>query len=178
MNIYFCGMIGSGKTTLGRAVARRLSLPCFDLDEEMDRTLGYSFHRLVQERGWLVFRELEYSICKRLSRQRNSVICLGGGTVRYEWNLDVLRGTGLVILLEVSEAELARRVRAADRPRVNPGTTLEEDITLIWSREGNKYREAADLVYRAEGKSVEEEVEELLTLIRDRRPAGRHGRTL
>jgi len=176
MNIYFCGMIGSGKTTLGRAVARRLGLPSLDLDEEMDTALGYSFHRLVEESGWLAFRELEYSICKRFSRQTDSVMCLGGGTVRYEWNLDVLRGTGLLILLEVSEAELARRVRAADRPRVNPGTTIEEDISLIWSREGNKYREAADVVYRAEGKSIEEEVEDLLALIRDHRGAGPGGR--
>jgi len=175
MNIYFCGMIGSGKTTLGRSVAQSLAMPCFDLDEEMNRSLGYSFHRLVNERGWLPFRELEYSICKRFSKQMGAVVCLGGGTVRYEWNLDVLHGTGLMILLEVSESELARRVRAADRPRVNAGTTLEEDIRLIWSTEGNKYRGAADVVYRAEGKSIEEEVEELLALIRDHWAAA-HGR--
>ncbi len=77
---------------------------------------------------------------------------------------DLLRGTGRVILLEVSEAELVRRVQAADRPRVNPGTTLEEDVHLMWSRERSKYYEAADAVYRAEGKLIEEEVEDLLRL--------------
>jgi shikimate kinase len=169
MNIYFSGMIGSGKTTLGRLLAQRLGMPFLDLDEEMDRRLGHSFHELVREKGWLAFRELEYSICKDFTRRRDSVICLGGGTVRYEWNRDLLRGTGLVILLEVSEAELVRRVRAADRPRVNPGTTLEEDISLMWSRERSKYYEAADVVYRAEGKPIEEEVEDLLRLSAARR---------
>ena len=164
MNIYLSGMIGSGKTTLGRPLAHRLDRPFFDLDEEMDRRLGYSFHLLVKEKGWLAFRELEYSLCKDLAQRRSSVICLGGGTVRYEWNRDLLRGTGVVILLEVSEAELVRRVRAADRPRVNPGTTLEEDIHLIWSTEGSKYYEAAEVVYRAEGKPIEEEVEDLVRL--------------
>ncbi len=164
MNIYFSGMIGSGKTTLGRLLAHRLDRPFFDLDEEMDRRLGHSFHMLVKEKGWLAFRELEYSICKDLAQRRDSVICLGGGTVRYEWNRDLLRGTGRVILLEVSEAELVRRVQAADRPRVNPGTTLEEDVHLMWSRERSKYYEAADAVYRAEGKLIEEEVEDLLRL--------------
>ncbi len=164
MNIYLSGMIGSGKTTLGRLLAHRLDRPFFDLDEEMDRRLGYSFHRLVEEKGWLAFRELEYSICKDMAQRRNSVVCLGGGTVRYEWNRDVLRGTGLVILLEVSEAELVRRVRAADRPRVNPGATLEEDIHLMWSRDRSKYYEAADAVYCAEGKLIEDEVEDLLRL--------------
>ncbi len=165
-NIYFCGMIGSGKTTLGRLVARRLALPFFDLDEEMDRRLGYSFHRLVREKGWLAFRELEYSICKDFAREANAVVCLGGGTVRYEWNRDALRGSGIVVLLEVTEEELARRVRTADRPRVNPGTSLEEDIHRLWSTESEKYYAAADLVYRAEGKAIAQEVEELLALLR------------
>jgi shikimate kinase len=164
VNIYLSGMIGSGKTTLGRLLAPRLDMPFLDLDEEMDRRLGHSFHALVKEKGWLAFRELEYSICKDFARRRDSVICLGGGTVRYEWNRDLLRGTGLVILLEVSEAELVRRVRAADRPRVNPGTTLEEDIGLMWSRERSKYYASADIVYRAEGKPIPEEVEDLLRL--------------
>lgn len=164
-NIYLCGMIGSGKTTLGRLIARRLSRPCLDLDEEMDRRLGYSFHRLVRERGWLAFRELEYTICKEFARRSEAVVCLGGGTVRYEWNLDALRATGTIVLLEVSEEELARRVRLADRPRVNPGSTLEEDIHLLWSNEAAKYRAAADLVYRAEDTPIEQEVEELLALL-------------
>jgi shikimate kinase len=164
MNIYLSGMIGSGKTTLGRRMAARLGWPFLDLDEEMDKLLGYSFHRLVREQGWLAFRELEYSICKSFVARAGSVICLGGGTVRYEWNRDALRGSGLIILLEVSEEELIRRVRAADRPRVNPGTTLEEDIHLMWSREKSKYFEAADVTYRAEGKSPDEEVEDLLRI--------------
>jgi shikimate kinase len=165
VNIYLCGMIGSGKTTIGRFLASGLGMAFYDLDEEMDRVLGYSFHKLVAEKGWLAFREVEYSICKRFSRTDHAVICLGGGTVRYEWNMDILKGTGLLILLEVSLDELARRVRSADRPRVNPGTTLEEDIRQIWKKSKKKYYDAADIVYRAEGKSIEEEVEELKDMI-------------
>ena len=43
----------------------------------MDHILGYSFHRLVQEKGWVAFRELEYAICKRFARRKKSLICLG-----------------------------------------------------------------------------------------------------
>ena len=98
----------------------------------MDRILGYSFHKLVQTEGWLAFRELEYSICKRFAKIENSIICLGGGTVRYEWNMDVLAGSASIILLTASLQELIRRVQLADRPRVNVGTTVEEDIRMIW----------------------------------------------
>jgi shikimate kinase len=160
-------MIGSGKTTIGSRLAHKLELPFFDLDQEMDRILGYSFHRLVQEKGWVAFRELEYAICKRFARREKSLICLGGGTVRYEWNMDVLRGTGFIILLTASLDELARRVRAADRPRVNVGTTLEEDLRTIWLESEEKYRRAADLTFDTDRKSLEGVVAELQPAIND-----------
>ncbi|TVR02875.1 MAG: shikimate kinase [Spirochaetaceae bacterium] len=167
-NIYFVGMIGSGKTTLGRMVAERIGRRFVDLDQEMDQRLGYSFHRLVEEQGWLPFRELEYQICKDFSRMQDTIVCLGGGTVRYEWNIDAVRGSGHIVLLEVSLDELVRRVRAADRPRVNPGTDLVADVQRIWSTQSEKYYRPAELVYRAEGKSIDQETDELITEITTR----------
>lgn len=165
-NIYLCGMIGSGKSTVGERLSFDLEMPLLDLDREMDRLLGHSFHRLVQEKGWVAFRELEYSICKRFARLERSLICLGGGTVRYEWNRDVLRGTGLMILLIAPLDELAARVRAADRPRVNPGATLEEDLRRIWEESEEKYRRAADVTCDTSGKPVEQVARELEAIIR------------
>jgi shikimate kinase len=167
MKIYFCGMIGAGKTTLGERLARELSLPFFDLDREMDRELGYSFHRLVAEQGWVPFRELEYAICKRFAQASEGVFCLGGGTVRYEWNRDLLAGTGLVILLTADEETLIERVRQADRPRVNPDADLEDDIRRLWSDFRDRYRAAADLEFRTDRGSVEEEVAELARVVRE-----------
>ena len=166
MNVYLCGMIGSGKTTIGRGLSTRLGTPFLDLDREMDRRLGYSFHRLVHERGWLPFRELEYAICKTFAEARGSIVCLGGGTVRYEWNRDVLSGTGVMVLLEADEDTLIERVRAADRPRVNPGTDVAGDIRRMWAEHRETYRAAADVIYRTDEKSVREEIRELEVLIR------------
>jgi shikimate kinase len=172
-NIYLAGMIGAGKTTLGRPLAERLSRPFLDLDTEMDRELGRSFHHLVREQGWLAFREVEYRLCKRFARLTRAVCALGGGTVRYEWNRDVLRGTGVVILLEAEPAALVERVRAADRPRVNPGVSLEEDIARIWSAAAHLYREAADVRHRTDtGRAVGEDVDALLRLLAERGVAG------
>ena len=167
-NIYLCGMIGSGKTTIGRRLAQELELPFNDLDREMDRILGHSFHQLVREKGWVAFRELEYSICKRFARLDSHLICLGGGTVRYEWNMDVLHGTGLFILLTASPDELVRRVRNEQRPRVNVGTTLEEDLQTIWRQSEEKYRRAADVTLDTDCKSIETIAAELLPVIRRR----------
>jgi shikimate kinase len=167
MNIYFCGMIGSGKTAVGELLARRLGWSFLDLDREMDRDLGRSFHELVREQGWLAFRELEYKICKRFSRMDKTVIALGGGTVRYEWNTDILRGTGIMILLESDLAALADRVRKADRPRVNPGVSLEEDLQRIWSTASHLYRQCADIIYQTDQEiSVSQEVQEILEVLK------------
>jgi shikimate kinase len=160
-------MIGSGKTTVGKRLAQQLQLQFYDLDQEMDRFLGYSFHELVQKEGWLAFRELEYSICKRFAKLDSAIICLGGGTVRYEWNMDVIAGSGLVILLTASLEELIRRVKKADRPRVNVGTSVEEDIRMIWGKSRDKYLRAADIVYTTDQKTIDQEVRELKRLVLD-----------
>ena len=169
MNLYLCGMIGSGKTVIGERLAARLGRPFFDLDGEMNRELGGSFHELVRAQGWVPFRELEYAICKRFAALRETVCALGGGTVRYEWNRDALHGTGLTVLLEADLAVLADRVRRADRPRVNPGVTLEVDLARLWASAESLYRKAADLTYRTDaGRDVDVEAEDLARLLKDR----------
>jgi len=165
VNVYFSGMIGSGKTTIGKRLARLLEREFLDLDQEMDLILGHSFHKLVQEQGWLAFRELEYSICKDFSGRHNAIIALGGGTVRYEWNRDILKGTGTIIHLNTPLDVLIERVRRADRPRVHASTTLEEDVHRIWTESSSKYLEAADIVYETAQKSLQDEVSELKQII-------------
>ena len=165
MKVYLCGMIGSGKTTIGRPLAAAMQLPFFDLDDEMDRILGHSFHDLVREKGWLAFRELEYSICKSFAAKADGIFGLGGGTVRYEWNMDVLRDTGLVVLLTAPPEVLVERVRPADRPRVHGSASLEEDIRLLWSEHREKYMEAAPIHYRTDRKPVEDAVAELKRIV-------------
>jgi shikimate kinase len=157
-------MIGSGKTTIGEKIADELGIAFYDLDREMNAILGYSFHRLVKEQGWVVFRELEYSLCKNFAGRKNAIIGLGGGTIRYEWNRDALRGSGVIVLLEASTEQLIKRVSLADRPRVNPGTSLEEDIRIMWEKHKHTYIGAADFVYRTDEKDLTTEVKELIEL--------------
>lgn len=169
MNVYLSGLIGSGKTAIGERLAEKLGRGFYDLDREMDKELGRSFHDLVKEQGWLAFRELEYALIKRFAALKDVVVGLGGGTVRYEWNRDALRGTGVTILLIADLAVLAARVRAADRPRVNAGASLEEDLQRIWTATGHLYRSSADLTYRTDqGKCVEVEVDDLVEFLKAR----------
>jgi len=169
VNIYLCGMIGSGKTAVGEVIARRLRWAFSDLDRIMEKEAGKRIHDIVAEETWVGFRQREYDICRRFSRMDRSVIALGGGTVRYAWNMDVLRGSGVIVLLTASLKVLADRVRKQDRPRVNPGTSLEKDIAILWKKYKHLYYGGADITYRTDqSKTVTQEAEEIIEKIRGR----------
>jgi shikimate kinase len=168
MNIYFTGIIGSGKTTIGKAMANRLDWPFDDLDGAIERETGKSIGAVVADEGWERYRLLEYRICKRYIQMEHAIIGLGGGTPRYEWNRDILKGTGIVILLLADLPILFERVRnTRDRPRVNTKTSMEQDLTQIWEGHREVYYNFSQIQYRTDqGKSVFEEVDELLAIIK------------
>ena len=64
-------MIGSGKTAVGRAIARKLRWPFFDLDQIMEKEAGKRIHDIVAKETWLGFREREYQICKKFSKMES-----------------------------------------------------------------------------------------------------------
>ena len=162
-------MIGSGKTAVGLAISKRLRWPFFDLDRVMEEEAGKRIHDVVAEETWLGFREREYAICKRFSQMDHSVIALGGGTARYEWNRDILRGSGPVILLTARLKVLAERVKKNDRPRVNLGVTLEQDLSVLWKKFKHLYYLAADFTYPTDqGKTVLQEADEIIRIVKKR----------
>ncbi len=173
MNIYLCGLIGSGKTSIGREIAGRLHRPFFDVDQIMEKEAGKRIHDIVAEEGWVSYREKEYNISKRLSRKADSVIAMAGGTVRYEWNMDVFRGTGVFILLTAPIKTLVSRAEKNDRPRVNLGTSLERDLSLIWKKYKDRYQRAADFTYKTGGdKTVKQEAEEIIRMLKKKELLG------
>lgn len=168
MNIYLYGMIGAGKTTIGTLLAKRLNWEFDDLDEAIERLVKKPWRRIAEEDGWLKYREYEYSMCKRWSELDHHVIALGGGTVRFQWNRDILFGTGVRVHLLCRLRVLVERVKLNDRPRVNLGTTTEQDIVAIWRNHRSLYYSFADITYRTDrGKMPIEESEDIIQAIEE-----------
>lgn len=166
MNIYFSGIIGTGKTTLAKMLAERWGWRFEDLDQEIERTAGKTIGQVVEDEGWLRYRSLEYSICKGYAQMHQGVIGLGGGTPRYEWNRDILKGSGVVILLVADLNFLVPRVILHDRPRVHNGTTMEQDLATIWEKYHNVYTAFSDVIYRTDqGKTPEQELDDIEHLL-------------
>jgi shikimate kinase len=168
MNIYLYGMIGTGKTTIGILMAERLGWMFDDLDGAIERLAAKPWRKVIEEEGWLKYREYEYSLCRQWAKMDRIVIALGGGTVRYQWNRDILTGSGPRVHLMCRLRNLAERVRQCDRPRVNLGATMEQDIAAIWRVHRSLYYSFADISYRTDrGKTPLEETEEILQCIEE-----------
>jgi len=114
--IFLIGMMGSGKSTIGRALARELGLKFVDCDRELELRSGVTITTMFEVEGELSFREREAALIDELTQRDRIVLATGGGAVLRESSRAALRGRGLVIYLRASVDELARRT-ARDRGR-------------------------------------------------------------
>ncbi len=110
-------MPGSGKTTVGRQLARRLGLAFIDSDHEIERRIGCPIRAFFEQEGEPAFRDIEQSVLQELTQGAPAVLATGGGAVLRPSNRAQLHAAGQVIYLRSTPEELFRRVRHdSDRP--------------------------------------------------------------
>lgn len=148
MIVYLVGMPGSGKSTVGPELARRLDVPFVELDAEIERAAGKSVREIFAEEGEARFRELEASALVEASTNDPSVVSCGGGVVLEPANRVTLRATGTVVFLSVPlEVLRSRVVPAADRPLIH----ADADLDRLFREREPLYREFAAHVVDASG---------------------------
>jgi len=146
--VYLVGMPGSGKSTVGPELARRLDVPFVELDAEIERAAGKSVREIFAEEGEARFRELEASALVEASTNDPSVVSCGGGVVLEPANRVTLRATGTVVFLSVPlEVLRSRVVPAADRPLIH----ADADLDRLFREREPLYREFAAHVVDASG---------------------------
>jgi len=119
-NIILTGFMGTGKTTIGQAVARQLDRPFVDMDDEIVARAGKPIPRIFAEDGEPAFRAIEAAVCADLSAQDGLVVATGGGALVNPTNRATMQRTGVVICLDASPDEILRRVGGDDnRPLLN-----------------------------------------------------------
>lgn len=109
--IYLVGLPGSGKTTIGRLLARRFRLEFIDTDHVLEERLGCSIRTYFEREGEDAFRDAEQAVLADLSGKKNTIISTGGGIVLREANRTCLKNSGKVIYLRSSPEELFKRLR-------------------------------------------------------------------
>jgi shikimate kinase len=110
-SLVLVGLPGSGKSTVGRTLARRLQLPFRDSDHEIERRTGCSIREFFEREGEAAFRDLEQEVLAWLAVTPDLVLATGGGAVLREANRRAIRDAGHVIYLRSSPEELWRRLR-------------------------------------------------------------------
>ncbi len=145
-NLFLIGMMGAGKSTIGRLLARRLKRPFYDSDHEVERRCGVAIAIVFDIEGEAGFRARESQVVDELSALKGVVVATGGGAVLDPENRRRLAARGTVVYLHALPAELYQRVRH-DRKRPllatpDPRRTLEQ----LYAQRDPLYREIADCV--------------------------------
>ena len=154
LHISLIGLPGSGKSSVGRQLARRLQLPFFDSDQAIEKQLGCSIREYFEREGEEHFREVEESIIDQLSGQGPGVLSTGGGSVLRAANRQHLRERCRVVYLNSSPDELFRRLRHdVNRPLLQVADPLARLRDLHRLRDP-LYRETAHFVIETGRPSV------------------------
>jgi shikimate kinase/3-dehydroquinate synthase len=108
-NIFLVGLMGSGKTTIGRSLAKKLNLRFIDADQEIEIRTGASIPLIFEIEGEASFRQREADVIRDLTAQQGIVLATGGGAVLNETSRQLLRERGTVIYLRASVASILQR---------------------------------------------------------------------
>jgi shikimate kinase len=153
-NIFLVGLMGAGKTSVGRLLARRLGKAFYDCDHEIERATGVRIPVIFEIEGEAGFRARERRMLAELVHRSDVVLATGGGTVLAEQNRGLLKAHGVVVYLCASPHELWQRTRHdRNRPLLQTPNPLGK-LTELYDERDPLYRAVADLVVDTGSQSV------------------------
>ena len=140
-NIVFLGMMGSGKTSMGSLISKKLKLEFFDIDNEKERELNESISNIFKNKGEKFFREFEEKITLKILKKENVVISLGGGTFLNKKVRKEILSNHLSFWLNWNSDTLIKRIKNSHKRPISFQASNAELIDLIKKR-SNFYSKA------------------------------------
>ncbi|MGM0682221.1 MAG: shikimate kinase, partial [Thermodesulfobacteriota bacterium] len=152
--ILLTGYRATGKTTIGKEVARRLDFAFLDTDREIEKKVGKTISQIVSEHGWQYFREQEKLLLDQLAAEKNLVIAAGGGAVMHHKSWQRLRQRGYTVWLTASTDTICYRLardksNKDQRPSLTDKDFIEEVESVLNQRRG-LYEDGSDLQISSE----------------------------
>jgi shikimate kinase len=160
-NIFLIGPMGSGKTAVGRHLARLFRFTFHDSDADIEAKTGVDIPFIFEKEGEAGFRTRERESIDRLSRLESIVLATGGGAIIHPDNRRVLAERGAVVYLATSiDQQIERTRHARHRPLLND-TDPEQKLRELMERRAALYAEIADLTVSTDGRRVQLVAEEI-----------------
>ena len=166
--ITLIGMMGSGKTLVGRYLALRLGWTFIDLDEQIVKEAGRSIADIFATDGEPAFRALELKTLKEVisSYDSGTILSLGGGTILQPDCARLVKEHSLCVRLTASASTLYDRLKAdRKRPLLRGTEPLEDKITRLLAERDPAYAAAADISIPTDARTVDEIIDEILSVI-------------
>jgi shikimate kinase len=152
--ISLVGLPGSGKSTVGRNLSRRLNLPFIDSDHAIEQHIGCSIRDFFSREGEAAFRDMEEEVLQNLTQTHEGVLATGGGAVLRQANRERLRQAGQVIYLRSTPEEVFRRLRHdVNRPLLQVADPLQR-LRDLYAERDPMYRETAHFTIETGRPSV------------------------
>ncbi len=156
MNIVLIGLMGSGKTTLGRLVAHSLGFDFVDTDHLIIESAGKSIPEIFASEGEAGFRQRETAALQSLIGRQRHVIATGGGIVTQPANLSILKQLGCVVWLSADTSVLHQRTAYShDRPLLREGDPAAK-LRALYEERAPLYEQACDIKITTDGLSPQE----------------------
>lgn len=166
-NIVLIGFMGTGKTEVGKLLARMLDRDFYDSDTEIERIAGLSVSQIFRKHGEGFFRQIEKHVVRELSLKERAVIATGGGVVLDRENISLLKKNGIIVCLQAGPDVICRRVKdQQNRPLLQEGDLLEKINGLLTARQ-ELYR-CADYYIDTGDKTAAEAAQEVISLLKGR----------
>ena len=135
-NIYLIGLMGAGKTTIGRQLAKALAVPFYDSDKAIEESTGVDIPTIFEFEGEEGFRDREQKMIQKLTQMRGIVLATGGGVILREENRKLLKDNGYIVYLQCSVDRILERTRRdTQRPLLKTDNPKERLQSLFEQRQ-------------------------------------------
>lgn len=162
-NIALIGFMGSGKTTIGKLLAKTMEMKFVDIDKIIEATEKKSINDIFKEKGQIYFRDLEREIILQESSRNNCVIATGGGSILDNENVKSLQETSFIVFLDASIECLYLRLKDnTTRPILNDAENKKQLIEELLEKRKFLYQISANfIIHIDENTSIYETVDKI-----------------
>jgi len=159
--IFLCGMMGAGKSSVGKILADKCGLPFHDLDKLIEDSEQLKIPEIFETKGESYFREIERKLLIKTSQNIEGILALGGGSLQNQVIVDHLKVLGWLVYLKEPEHSLVERLKNSGNRPLLKNEDIQQKISSLLKERSEFYEQAHITIVRA-GKSREETADEIL----------------